>query len=164
MAITRPASTSCVKITPDLSKSYVEDDPLPDRRSMASCVLLPDGKVLCLNGARMGTYPVILLFHISLPYLGTGGYGKRAWALGQSYADDPVLTPVLYDPAAPAGQRWSSDGFSASTVPRMYHSSALLLADGLPIFLFFIFGLINILFRRFHIRLWLQSQQRLRWT
>ena len=45
-----------------------------------------------------------------------------------------MLTPVLYDPAAPAGQRWSSDGFSASTVPRMYHSSALLLADGLPIF------------------------------
>lgn len=54
VAITRPASTSCVKITPDLSKSYVEDDSLPDGRSMASCILLPDGKVLCLNGARKG--------------------------------------------------------------------------------------------------------------
>jgi len=79
----------------------------------------------------------IRLFHYFIShrfFLGTGGYGNRTWAIGQSYADDPVLTPVLYDPAAPAGQRWSSDGFSASTVPRIYHSSAPLPADGLPIF------------------------------
>ncbi|KAF8962438.1 glyoxal oxidase [Flammula alnicola] len=112
--ILQPASTSCVKITPDVSKSYVPDDPLPKRRSMANFVLLPDGKVLCLNGAQMGT----------------AGYGSDPWAIGQSYADDPVLTPVIYDPDAPAGHRWSSDGFSASVVPRMYHSSAILLPDG----------------------------------
>ena len=104
-------------------------------------------------------------FIISVLSLGTGGYGKRAWALGQSYADDPVLTPVLYDPAAPAGQRWSSDGFSASTVPRMYHSSALLLADGLLILLSYIFGFTLTYYTvRLYICLWFQSQQRLRWT
>ncbi|KDR81169.1 hypothetical protein GALMADRAFT_265004 [Galerina marginata CBS 339.88] len=112
--IAQPASTSCVKITPDVSESYVHDDPLPERRSMTNFILLPDGKVLCLNGARTGT----------------AGYGTRPWSIGQSFADDPVLTPVLYDPNAPAGSRWSSNGFAASTIPRMYHSTASLLPDG----------------------------------
>ncbi len=61
---------------------------------------------------------------------GTAGYGTNSWSIGSSYADEPVLTPVMYDPDAPAGKRWSSDGFSASTVPRMYHSTAILLPDG----------------------------------
>ena len=60
-------------------------------------------------------------------FVGTAGYGDDDWAIGQSYADDPVLTPVIYDPDAPAGQRFSSDGLQASEVPRMYHSSATLL-------------------------------------
>ncbi|KAF5316374.1 hypothetical protein D9619_006876 [Psilocybe cf. subviscida] len=110
----RAASTSCVKLTPDVSRSYVHEDPLPERRSMTNFVLLPNGKLLCLNGAKMGT----------------AGYGNVSWAIGQSYADDPVLLPVLYDPDAPAGNRWSRQGFSPSTVPRMYHSSAVLLPDG----------------------------------
>ncbi|GLB37035.1 putative protein with domain of unknown function (DUF1929) [Lyophyllum shimeji] len=108
------ASASCVKITPDVSKSYVKDDPLPEGRSMANLLFLPDGKILCLNGARMGT----------------AGYGNQSWAVGMSYADNPVLTPAIYDPAAPAGKRWSRDGLGASSVPRMYHSSAILLPDG----------------------------------
>ncbi|KAF8194592.1 glyoxal oxidase [Pholiota molesta] len=112
--IAQPASTSCVKITPDFSPSYIQDDPLPVQRSMTNFVLLPNGKVLCINGAQTGT----------------AGYGTNSWAIGQSYADEPVLTPVLYDPDAPAGSRWSSQGFSPSTVPRMYHSTAILLPDG----------------------------------
>ncbi|KAG6866368.1 hypothetical protein C0991_005289 [Blastosporella zonata] len=108
------ASTSCVSITPDVSKSYVQDDPLPEPRSMGNLIALPNGKILCLNGAMMGT----------------AGYGNQSWAVGMSYADSPVLTPVVYDPAAPSGQRWSRDGISASKVPRMYHSSATLLPDG----------------------------------
>lgn len=111
---TYAASTSCVKITPDQSSSYVHDDPLPEARSMANFIFLPNGKILCLNGAQ----------------LGTAGYGNDSWAIGQSYADNPALTPVLYDPNAPAGSRWSRTGFSPSTVPRMYHSSATLLPDG----------------------------------
>jgi len=65
-----------------------------------------------------------------LKKIGTAGYSKTAWSIGNSYADDPVLTPAIYDPDAPAGSRWSSTGFSASTVPRMYHSTATLLPDG----------------------------------
>ena len=38
--------------------------------------------------------------------------------------------PAIYDPSAAAGQRWSSNGLSPSTVPRLYHSSATLLPDG----------------------------------
>jgi hypothetical protein len=109
-----PASNSCVQITPDESNSYTEDDPLPEARSMANLLFLPDGRILCLNGA--GT--------------GTAGYGNDSWAIGQSYADQPVLMPVIYDPNAAAGSRWSRDGLNASTVPRMYHSAATLLPDG----------------------------------
>ncbi|KAH9479085.1 Aldehyde oxidase GLOX [Psilocybe cubensis] len=112
--ISQAAATSCVKIAPDVSGTYVNDDPLPERRSMASLILLPDGKILCLNGAKTGT----------------AGYGTTSWSIGQSYADDPVLLPVLYNPDAAAGSRWSSNGLSPSTVPRMYHSSATLLPDG----------------------------------
>jgi hypothetical protein len=62
---------------------------------------------------------------------GTAGYGNDTWAIGHSYADDPLLTPTIYDPSAAPGQRWlSSSNLSASTVPRLYHSSATLLPDG----------------------------------
>jgi hypothetical protein len=109
-----PASTSCVRITPDKSKSYTKDDAMLEGRSMANLIALPDGRVLCVNGARTGT----------------AGYGNQSWAIGMSYADNPVLTPAIYDPAQPAGARWSRTGLQASTIPRMYHSSATLLADG----------------------------------
>ncbi|KAF8070115.1 glyoxal oxidase [Lyophyllum atratum] len=108
------ASASCVKISPDLSKSYVKDDSLPEGRSMANLIFLPNSKILCLNGAKMGT----------------AGYGNQSWTIGMSYADKPVLTPAIYDASAPAGKRWSRDGLGASTIPRMYHSSATLLPDG----------------------------------
>lgn len=48
------ASTSCVTLTPDVSSSYVHDDPLPEARTMVNFVFLPDGKVFAVNGARMG--------------------------------------------------------------------------------------------------------------
>lgn len=109
-----PASSSCVKITPDLTGSYEHDDPLQEGRVMANFVLLPDGKVFCVNGANSGV----------------SGYGNDSWAIGQSYGDNPILTPAIFDASQPAGKRWSQDGLSASTVPRMYHSTAVLLADG----------------------------------
>jgi len=110
-----PTSGSCVRISPDSSSSYVEDDPMPQPRSMSNFIALPDGTLLNLNGAG----------------LGTAGYGNNTWAIGHSYADDPLLTPTIYDPSAAPGQRWlSSSNLSASTVPRLYHSSATLLPDG----------------------------------
>ncbi|KIY67090.1 copper radical oxidase [Cylindrobasidium torrendii FP15055 ss-10] len=108
------ASTSCQKISPDVSPSYTPDDPLPVARSMANFIFMPDGKIFCVNGAETGT----------------AGYGNDTWAIGQSYADKPVLLPTIYDPEAAAGKRWSSAGLKASTIPRMYHSSATLLPDG----------------------------------
>jgi hypothetical protein len=109
-----PTSTSCVQLTPDVSRSYTHVDPLPTGRSMGNLILLPNGLILCLNGANTGT----------------AGYGNTTWAIGQSFADNPVYQPLIYNPAAPAGQQWSQESLSASTIPRMYHSSATLLPDG----------------------------------
>lgn len=109
-----PASSSCVRITPDNSTSYIEDDPMLLPHTMSSFVALADGTLLNINGGQ----------------LGTAGYGNQSWAIGHSYGDDPIMTPALYDPSLPAGQRWSSANLSASTVPRLYHSSVTLLPDG----------------------------------
>ncbi|KAJ7272097.1 glyoxal oxidase N-terminus-domain-containing protein [Mycena haematopus] len=109
-----PASNSCVRITPDEGKSYTKDDSMLEARSMANLVALPDGRVLCVNGAKTGT----------------AGYGNESWAIGMSYADNPVLTPAIYDPSKPTGSRWNRNGLNSSTIPRMYHSSATLLPDG----------------------------------
>ena len=110
----------------------MEDDPLPEVRTMNSLIALPNGKVLCLNGAETGKCS----FHApsndlsSQQFPGAAGIGIEPWTVGESLADKPVLKPVIYDPNAPAGHRWSSEGVSPSTIPRMYHSSALLLPDG----------------------------------
>ncbi|TFK27224.1 copper radical oxidase [Coprinopsis marcescibilis] len=108
------ASTSCVKITPDESRTYVQEESLPEARVMVSFIFLPDGKLLTLNGAARGT----------------AGYGNQTWAVGHSYATDARLMPVIFDPDATAGSKWSTDGLSESRVPRLYHSSAVLLPDG----------------------------------
>lgn len=41
-----------------------------------------------------------------------------------------MFQPVLYDPTAPPGARFSSSGLPASTIPRLYHSTASLLPSG----------------------------------
>jgi len=56
------------------------------------------------------------------------GFGNVPDQIGQSNADNPVLTPWLYTPSAPAGQRFTT-GFASTTIARMYHSSASLLPD-----------------------------------
>jgi hypothetical protein len=71
-------------------------------------VLLPDGKVLIINGAAGGT----------------AGYGNVQNQVGTSNADGPVYQPLLYDPEAPAGKRFSSQGLPTSDIPRLYHSVA----------------------------------------
>jgi hypothetical protein len=75
---------------------------------MPEGVLLPDGKVLIVNGAASGT----------------AGYGNVQNQVGLSNADNPVYQPVLYDPEAPAGKRFSSEGLPTSNIPRLYHSVA----------------------------------------
>jgi hypothetical protein len=82
--------------------------------SHVRCSLAPNGKVLIINGA--GT--------------GISGYGNVVDQVGHSNADHPVLTPVLYDPTATAGQCFSYAGMKSSGIPRVYHSVASLTPNG----------------------------------
>ena len=108
-----PADNSCVKITPDVSTAWVDEDGLPEGRSMGNLIGLPDGRFVLLNGIGKGT----------------AGYGNTSWAIGQSFGDDPIYSAHYFDPNAPEGSRWSR-AVANSTIDRMYHSSATLLADG----------------------------------
>lgn len=109
-----PADNSCVRISPDdPNPQYSEDDYLPQGRSMGQFVYLPDGKLWFGNGVAMGT----------------AGYGDEIWSNGQSYGQEPIYQPGLYDPSAPSGSRWNWN-LSWSTQERMYHSTAVLLKDG----------------------------------
>ena len=51
--------------------------------------------------------------------------GAQNGAQGWEWASNPTLNPVIYDPAT-----WTFQVQPASTIPRMYHSTANLLADG----------------------------------
>jgi hypothetical protein len=120
-----PASKDCQRITPEptdgSAAKYEQDDDMIHSRTMGQFIILPTGKLLMINGAANGTAGYSNITHVS---------NTTANPWGFSLAADPVLTPSLYDPNAPAGKRWSNDGMGASTIPRLYHSSALLLPDG----------------------------------
>ncbi|KAG6545105.1 hypothetical protein Mapa_013429 [Marchantia paleacea] len=77
-----------------------EMEKMPGPRVLSDMVILPTGDVLIINGCQQGT----------------GG-----WGLGRS----PVLSPYLY---TPHNANWQI--MAQSTVPRMYHSSAVLIPDG----------------------------------
>jgi hypothetical protein len=55
---TYPASSSCVRITPDVSSSYVQDDPMPQPHSMSNFIALADGRLLNLNGGSLGKFHI----------------------------------------------------------------------------------------------------------
>ncbi|QRW11955.1 glyoxal oxidase [Ceratobasidium sp. AG-Ba] len=111
-----PASKQCARmVLSDVGISagwQVEE--MPEARIMPDAVLLPDGRVVIVNGGRSGI----------------AGYGNTKDQVGSSNADGPVYTPVLYDPAAPAGQRFSSAGMPTSDIARLYHSVATLTPQG----------------------------------
>ncbi|KAG0150382.1 hypothetical protein CROQUDRAFT_652277 [Cronartium quercuum f. sp. fusiforme G11] len=110
-----PADSTCVKITPDVDTTWRDDDPLPEGRSMGNLIFLPDGRLFLLNGINKGT----------------AGYGNTSWAIGQSFGDAPIYQAAYYDPYAPSGSKWSRPSdLGVSTIPRVYHSVALLLPDG----------------------------------
>ncbi|KAF9552626.1 copper radical oxidase [Agrocybe pediades] len=121
-----PASTDCQRLTPEpqsgAAPAYEQDDDMLEGRSMGQFIALPDGKMLVLNGVANGTagyatgIPAIQIAQDEMPY-------------GVSLGAGPVLTPVLYDPLAPKGSRWSRKGLQASKIPRVYHSTAILLPD-----------------------------------
>ena len=123
---TIPASTDCQRLTPEpqsgAAPAYEQDDDMLEGRSMGQFIALPDGKLLVINGAANGTAG----YAVGIPSI---QIAKDEMPFGVSLASGPVLTPVLYDPLAPKGSRWSKKGLQASTIPRMYHSTAILLPD-----------------------------------
>ena len=91
-----------------------ETEQMPQARTMLDAVLLPTGDILITNGAGSGI----------------SGYGNVKGQVGTSNAANPVLTPVLYNPIAPPGQRFLSAGMPTSQIPRLYHSVATLTPNG----------------------------------
>ncbi|KAJ7753128.1 glyoxal oxidase N-terminus-domain-containing protein [Mycena maculata] len=111
-----PTSAQCIRMvlnTAGIAAGW-QVESMPTGRIMVDMVLLPDGRVMLVNGAMTGV----------------AGYGNVGNQIGQSNADNPAFTPVIYDPAAPAGSRFSSAGLVASTIPRLYHSTATLTPNG----------------------------------
>jgi hypothetical protein len=101
--ITSPTDPSCGRIQPFSDAPTWEMDAMPEGRGMVEGILLPDGTVIFLNGANQGSQ----------------GFGL---------ATNPTTTALLYNPSANLGSRWST--LATSTIPRLYHSVALLLIDG----------------------------------
>jgi len=84
-------------------------------RVMPEIILLPNGQLLITNGGETG-YAAIA--SVSLP---VGNV---------SNCDHPVLTPSLYTPDAPLGQRISNAGMPTTDIGRLYHSAVTLTPSG----------------------------------
>ncbi|XP_060173492.1 aldehyde oxidase GLOX-like [Lycium barbarum] len=97
------ALNTCGRIIITEPKPQWTLETMPLARTMGDMVILPNGNVLIINGAGMGT---------------------AGWEFGR----DPVLKPVIYLPDNPFDSRFEIQ--NPSTIPRMYHSTAVLLRDG----------------------------------
>ncbi|KAK3210669.1 hypothetical protein Dsin_015375 [Dipteronia sinensis] len=97
------ALQDCGRLSLTTPNAVWEREFMPSPRIMGDMRILPTGDVVMINGAKSGT---------------------SAW----NDAEDPNLVPVLYKPDAPAGKRFQE--LAAGTIPRMYHSSSVLLPDG----------------------------------
>jgi len=97
------ATPTCgrLRVTDQNASWVMETMPIP--RAMGDMLLLPTGDVIVINGVQLGT---------------------AGWELGRL----PATRPVIYHPSHPSDQRFSV--MPPSPRPRMYHSAAILLADG----------------------------------
>lgn len=98
-----PSTASCGRIAPLSEGANWQMENMPLRRNMGDMVLLPDRTVLIVNGAANG-------------------------AQGWGNAQNPVLTPVLYNPNGAVGRRFQV--LTGTNIARVYHSTANLLPDG----------------------------------
>lgn len=64
---------------------------------------------------------------------GLKGYGNSKYRIGDSNADNPTFTPLLYDPALPVGQRFTQANMPTSNIGRLYHSVAYVVTQQLEI-------------------------------
>ncbi|CAN8275797.1 unnamed protein product [Cochlearia groenlandica] len=97
------ALKDCARMSLNSAKPAWKTEIMTAPRVMSDTVILPNGEVLLVNGARRGT---------------------SGWGL----AKDPNLSPVLYMPNKPIGQRFKE--LAPSTIPRVYHAIAIALPDG----------------------------------
>lgn len=100
---TAPTDPSCGRIAPLATNPAWALESMPEGRVMVEGTLLPDGTVLWCNG---------------------GSQGAQGFGLGRQ----PTFETLLYDPVKPAGQRFTVG--ASSTIPRLYHSVALLTLNG----------------------------------
>jgi len=112
-----PASDQCSRIT--LTPAGIEKgwqvERMLETRMMPEMILLPNGQVVIINGAQTG-------------YAAAAGVRDPVGNL--SNADHPALTPTLYSPLAPHGQRFSNKLMPTTDIARMYHSTASLTPNG----------------------------------
>ncbi|MBA0805704.1 hypothetical protein Gohar_005196 [Gossypium harknessii] len=97
------ASRTCGRLRVNDANPQWLMEAMPMPRVMSDMILLPTGDVIIINGAANGT-------------------------AGWEDAVNPVLSPILYSVNAQLSQRFTV--LSPSKVPRMYHSTAILLPDG----------------------------------
>ncbi|KAF7829601.1 aldehyde oxidase GLOX-like [Senna tora] len=90
-----------IKIT-DPNPNWVMET-MPAGRVMNDMIILPNGNILIINGAALGT---------------------AGWESGR----DPALNPVIYKPDNKVGSRFELQ--NPTNIPRVYHSTAILLRDG----------------------------------
>ncbi|KAJ3034940.1 hypothetical protein HDV00_004518 [Rhizophlyctis rosea] len=99
-------SADCMVISPEEPKpAWAKGPIMPRGRLMGDNVLLPDGTILYTNGAAWGQ---------------AGGDAGQV-----QYASPPIFATDLYDPETSTWQTLAN-----STVPRLYHSNALLMPSG----------------------------------
>ncbi|KAK9713979.1 hypothetical protein RND81_06G063000 [Saponaria officinalis] len=98
-----PALNSCARMKINDPNPTWSMETMPMPRTMGDMVVLPNGDVLIINGAQSGS---------------------AGWELGR----DPALNPIIYHPDNVVGSRFEVT--NPSTIPRMYHSCAILLRDG----------------------------------
>ncbi|KMT20518.1 hypothetical protein BVRB_1g005020 [Beta vulgaris subsp. vulgaris] len=98
-----PALKTCARININDHNPSWSLETMPMARVMGDMLILPNEDVIIINGA---------------------GSGTAGWELGR----DPVLSPVIYHPDNIRGSRFTVQ--RSTNIPRLYHSSAILLRDG----------------------------------
>ncbi|CAH9090187.1 unnamed protein product [Cuscuta epithymum] len=102
--IYEPASRTCGRMRITDPNPTWSMEYMPMGRVMSDMLILPVGDVIILNGGSRGT-------------------------AGWEFGEDPVYNPIIYKPNEPdPSMRFSV--LAPTTIPRMYHSSAILLPDG----------------------------------
>ncbi|KAI4377763.1 hypothetical protein MLD38_015341 [Melastoma candidum] len=98
-----PALMDCGRLVVTDRNADWKREKMPSARVMGDLLILPTADLLMLNGAHNGT---------------------SAW----NFAENPNFVPTLYSPDKPAGTRFRE--LQSTTIPRMYHSSSMVLPDG----------------------------------